>query len=445
MDANSAMGKSERLGVFPTAGISWNMQNERFMKKLENYVDEVKLRFSIGQSGNAPSGTAAYYGAYSSLGEYMGMSAIYPSRMQLNKLKWETSTEYNFGADLSFLSGRLKLTFEYYNKYVKDLLQRNQSMPSATGYSTIKWYNSGKMENRGWEARVDGVIVDKKDWRISSYINLSRNANKITELPETMNPEPYIFKNGEYAIRIEEGRPFGSFYGYRYKGVYQNQNATYARDKEGNVMNDVKGNPVVMKNGSKQVCSGDAIYEDINHDGVINEYDIVYLGNCNPILTGGFGFNVRYKKLTLTASFYGRFGQKIINQTRMNNEAMYNDDNQSTAVLRRWRNGGDVTDIPRALFHEGYNYLGSDRFVEDASYLRLKTLSLNYALPRNITKKLGISQLSVFITGYDLFTWTNYTGQDPEVSLPTTASKLSKDNASTPCSRRFSCGFNLNF
>lgn len=445
MDANSAMGKSERLGVFPTAGISWNMQNERFMKKLENYVDEVKLRFSVGQSGNAPSGTAAYYGAYSSLGEYMGMSAIYPSRMQLNKLKWETSTEYNFGADLSFLSGRLKFTFEYYNKYVKDLLQRNQSMPSATGYSTIKWYNSGKMENRGWEARVDGVIVDKKDWRVSSYINLSRNTNKITELPETMNTEPYIFKNGEYAIRIEEGRPFGSFYGYRYKGVYQNQNATYARDNEGKVMNDVKGNPVVMKNGSKQVCPGDAIYEDINHDGVINEYDIVYLGNCNPILTGGFGFNVRYKKLTLSASFYGRFGQKIINQTRMNNEAMYNDDNQSTAVLRRWRNEGDVTDIPRALFHEGYNYLGSDRFVEDASYLRLKTLSLNYALPRNITKKLGISQLSVFITGYDLFTWTNYTGQDPEVSLPTTASKLSKDNASTPCSRRFSCGFNLNF
>lgn len=167
------------------------------------------------------------------------------------------------------------------------MLQKEPKMPTTTGFSKNKWYNSGRMENKGWEARIDGVLYEKKDWRVSAYVNLSRNTNEITELPETMNPEPYTFKNGEYAIRIEEGRPFGSFYGYRYKGVYQNQEATYARDKEGNVMNDVNGKPIVMKNGAKQVCPGDAIYEDINHDGVINEYDIVYLGNCNPILTGG--------------------------------------------------------------------------------------------------------------------------------------------------------------
>ena len=124
MDANSAMGKSERLGIFPTVGISWNMQNEPFMKNTEDWLDEIKLRFSIGQSGNAPKGTAAYYGAYSSRGEYMDMSAIYPSRMQLNNLKWETSTEYNLGGDFSFFHGKLRLTFEWYNKYIKDLLQK---------------------------------------------------------------------------------------------------------------------------------------------------------------------------------------------------------------------------------------------------------------------------------------------------------------------------------
>lgn len=445
MDASSAMGKSERLGLFPTVGVSWNMQNEPFMKRTEDWLEELKLRFSIGQSGNAPSGTAAYYGAYSSRGEYMDMSAIYPNRMQLNNLKWETSTEYNFGADISLFRGRLKFTLEWYNKYVKDLLQKDPQMPSSTGYASNKWLNSGRMENKGWEFRVDGVLYNQKDWRVSTYINLSRNTNEITELPETMNPTPYSFKNGEYAIRIEEGRPFGSFYGYRYKGVYQNKDATYARDREGNVMNGVDGTPIVMKNGLKQVCPGDAAYEDINHDGVINEYDIVYLGNCNPILTGGFGFMLKYKRLSLNASFYGRFGQKVINQTRMNNEAMYNDDNQSKAVLRRWRNEGDDTNIPRALYQEGYNYLGSDRFVEDASYVRLKTLSLSYALSKKVCNHLGINTLSFFVTGYDLFTWTGYTGQEPEVSLPTTASRLSKDNATTPCSRRFSCGFNLNF
>lgn len=445
MDANSAMGKSERLGIFPTVGISWNMQNEPFLRNTEEWLDEIKLRFSIGQSGNAPKGTAAYYGAYSSRGEYMDMSAIYPSRIQLNNLKWETSTEYNLGGDFSFFQGRLKFTFEWYNKYIKDLLQREPKVPTTTGFSKIKWYNSGKMENKGWETRVDGVLYEKKDWRVSAYVNLSRNTNEITELPATMNPEPYTFKNGAYAVRIEEGRPFGSFYGYRYKGVYQNQDATYARDKEGNVMNDVEGNPIVMKNGAKQVCPGDASYEDINYDGVINEYDIVYLGNCNPILTGGFGFSVKYKRLSLMTSFYGRFGQKIINAARMNNESMYNSNNQSKAVLRRWRNEGDETDIPRALFNEGYNYLGTDRFVEDASYVRLKTVSLSYSLPRKSCNYLGINTLSFFITGYDLFTWTDYTGQDPEVSLPTSASKLSQDNANTPCSRRFTCGFNLNF
>ena len=119
--------------------------------------------------------------------------------------------------------------------------------------------------------------------------------------------------------------------------------------------------------------------------------------------------------------------------------------NQSTAVLKRWRNEGDDTDIPRALYGMGYNYLGSDRFVEDASFMRLKTLSLSYAVPSTLLKQVGINSLSVFCTGYDLFTWTNYTGQDPEVSLPSSATSLVKDNATTPVSRRVSLGFNLNF
>ncbi|HBL72751.1 MAG TPA: SusC/RagA family TonB-linked outer membrane protein, partial [Bacteroidales bacterium] len=146
-----------------------------------------------------------------------------------------------------------------------------------------------------------------------------------------------------------------------------------------------------------------------------------------------------------TAFFYGRYGQKVINSARMSLESMYGSNNQSTAVLKRWRSEGDDTDIPRALYGLGYNYLGSDRFVEDASFVRLKTLSLTYNVPRDFCKRFGINSLNLFCTGYDLFTWTNYTGQDPEVSLPGSATSLVKDNATTPCSKRVSLGFNLNF
>ncbi|MDL2242088.1 SusC/RagA family TonB-linked outer membrane protein, partial [Bacteroidales bacterium OttesenSCG-928-L03] len=285
----------------------------------------------------------------------------------------------------------------------------------------------------------------KNDWRVNGHLNISRNINEVTELPINMQQEVYTLNNGNYAILVEEGRPLGSFYGYRYKGVYKDTDATYARDAEGNVMNDVNGKPIVMKNHTAQVCPGDAIYEDINYDGVINEYDIVYLGNYMPIITGGAGITVKYKRCSLTSLFHYRLGQKIINSARMNNESMYGPRNQSTATLRRWKNEGDVTDIPRALFSEGYNYLGSDRFVEDASYLRLKSLSFNYAIPKKFCTQIGINSLSVFVTAENLFTWTDYTGQDPEVSIPNKATSLAMDGATTPISKKFSCGFNLSF
>ena len=199
-----------------------------------------------------------------------------------------------------------------------------------------------------------------------------------------------------------------------------------------------------MCNGNQTVYPGDAKYEDINHDGVINKDDIVYLGNANPKIICGGGFSLRYKQLTLTAFFYGRFGQKIINSARMDLESMYGTSNQSTAVLSRWRSEGDDTVIPRALYGMGYNYLGSDRFVETASYLRLKTLSVSYNLPKKLIKSLGLNSCNIFATGYNLLTFTDYSGQDPEVELPT-ATKLVKDDSATPVSRRISFGMNISF
>lgn len=445
-EGNSAMGRNERMGYFPAGGIGWNIQNEPFMEKWrENWLDEAKLRFSIGQSGRAPSGASVYLGAYVKGTDYMNMSATKQERMQLDNLKWETSTEYNYGADISLFKGRWRLTFDYYFKTIDDLLQKSYKLPSTTSFGQINYFNSGKMQNKGWEFRTDVLMFENKDWRINGYVNFSRNENKITELPGNMVQENYSPKNGTYAARAEVGRPIGSFYGYRYQGVYQNADATYARDEDNRVMNDAKGRPIVMKNLTATCQPGDAKYEDINHDGVINQYDIVYLGNSNPTLTGGAGLTIKYKQFSVNTFFHGRFGQSVVNMARMNNESMFGTDNQSTAVLKRWKNEGDVTDMPRALYGEGFNFLGSDRFVEDTSFLRLKQLTLNYTFSKNVCNKLGISSLTCFVTGYNLFTWSSYTGQDPEVNLPSRPTDLATDDATTPVSKRYTFGLNLSF
>lgn len=445
MEGNSAMGEDNRWGLFPAGGVSWNAHYEPFLRDVD-WVDEVKLRAAVGQSGNTAKGTS-YFGAYSAIsGGYMDMPAIEPTRMQLNSLKWETTTEYNVGTDLGFFKNRLRFTVDYYHKFTKDLLQSGLSIPSTTGYSKLNYFNSGKMENYGWEARADVVMFENKKWKVSGYVNLSHNENKITELPSTMSQNTYDqVKNGQYASIIAAGRPVGSFYGFRYLGVYMDEQDTYARSANGKVMNDLEGKPIVMQNDRKEVTPGDAKYEDINHDGVINKYDIVYLGNYNPLLTGGWGLSIRYDRFTLRADFYGRIGSKIINKARMDNESMYNKNNQSTAVLNRWKKIGDNTDIPRALYNDGLNYLGSDRFVEDNSYMRLKTLSLSYSLPKTLCNRIGFNTMSCFVTGYNLFTWTNYTGQDPEVKIPGKPTSFAMDTATTPCSIQLSCGVNLSF
>lgn len=447
-EGKSSLGKSRRWGIFPSSGIAWIVSEEKFLRKIK-WIDEMKLRASYGQSGQAPSGTAPYAGTYTSIGKYNTATAVTPASMQLNKLKWESSTEYDLGFDFSFLKNRLTLTMDYYYKYTKDLLQKEISVPTTTGYnsngSEIAYYNSGEISNKGWEFRFDYTLFENKKWKISSNFNIARNTNTIEKLPENIAQSNYTLKNGEYAQKVITGTPTGSFFGYKYLGVYQNTQETYAHDQDNKVMYNLDGVPIVTKNGTYTCYPGDAKYADINHDGIINEKDIVYIGNCMPKVHGGGGINIKYNDFSVNMNLHYRLGQKVINEARMNSESMYGTDNQSTAVLRRWRNEGDDTDIPRALWKYGLNYLGSDRFVEDCSYLRLQSLSLNYRIPKKVCGKLNVKALSFFVTVYDLFTWTSYTGQDPEVNLPSKVLDLAVDNAQTPRSLRFSAGFNLNF
>ena len=451
-EGKSSLGKDNRWGFFPSIGVSWQVQDEPFMKTWkEAFLTQWKVRASWGQSGNAPTGTSPYVGNYSALGNYIESPAIASNTMQLNKLKWETSREINIGTDISLWDGKLTFTFDYYRKNTKDLLQKKVTIPSTTGYSTAQmaWYNSGKMRNEGWEARVDYKVFKIKKWDLSVNFNISHNENTILELPDNLDDgtNSFSLKNGSgyYATKLLSGTSVGSFYGFRYLGVYQNTTDTYAKDAEGNVMTDLQGTPIVMKNGTYTCYPGDAHYDDVNHDGVIDKNDLVYLGNYNPTVTGGGGFTLKYDRFALTVFMHYRLGQKVINAARMDAEGMYNANNQSTAVLRRWRNEGDQTDIPRALWGYGLNQLGSDRYVEDCSFLRFKTISLSYNLPKKFCQSIGLTSANVYLTGYDLFTISNYTGMDPEVSDPSKITDIAKDNAQTPRSRRYSMGITVNF
>ena len=447
-EGKTSLGKSNRWGLFPSAGIAWIAKDESFLTDID-WIEQLKFRASLGQSGNAPGGTAPFAGTYASIGEYITKPAISPSSMQLNNLKWESTTEFDFGIDVGLFRDKLTMTFDRYFKKTKDLLQTDVGIPSSTGYNnqgnSISYFNSGELSNNGWEFRIDYEIFKNSTWRVSTNFNLNRNVNKIDMLPDNMQETTYTLSNGKYAQKIMIGTPVGSFFGFNYDGVYQNKEETYARDEDQNIMRDLEGNPIVMKNGKFICYPGDAKYVDHNFDGIINEKDIKYLGNSMPLVNGGGGLNVRYKAVSLTTFFHYRIGQRVINGARMNSESMYGKDNQSKAVLRRWRDEGDDTQIPRALWQFGLNYLGSDRFVEDCSFVRLKTLSLSCDMPKALCKKLFTNNISFFVTGYDLFTLSSYTGQDPEVSLPGKITGLAIDNAQTPRSKRFAAGLTVNF
>ena len=270
--------------------------------------------------------------------------------------------------------------------------------------------------------------------------------------------------NGSYLTRVQLHNAFGSMYGFRYKGVYQyskysvtevpgvsGPNAPVAHDAHGDVVVDKNGytTPMVFCYDSNDKTSiyefkgGDAIYEDINHDGNINELDIVYLGSSLPKVTGGWGFKLQYGRWTWNNQFNFRIGNKIINRARMLAENMYSNNNQSKAVNWRWRVEGDNAQIPRALYQEGYNWLGSDRFIEKGSYLRLNYSQISYSFDPKLIKNWGLSSLSLYLSANNLFCITGYSGADPEVGYG--GYGVTTDNARTPNARSYTLGVTVQF
>ena len=463
-DGSTKFGDDQRWGNFPALSLRWNISREPWFQKALPFISMLSIRPGWGIVGKQPGAEALYYSKYRNGAGYLGEGSVYPQNIQLNNLKWEQKETYNIGADFGFFNERITGNVELYWQYTTDLLMSSRGIPTSSGYETLAYQNVGDMKNIGWEFNLNGnQIIKAGKFSADFNITFANNKNQITAMDETclasLNKE-FNRSNGSYLTRVELNTALGSIYGFRYKGVYQysdyspeeihgvsGPNAPVARDKEGNVILDENRmtKPMMFCAGSVnyEFRGGDAIYDDINADGQINELDIVYLGSSLPKFTGGFGFKFHWGRLTWNNQFNFRYGNKIINQARMEVEKMYDNNNQSRAVNWRWRVEGDITEIPRALRQTGYNWLGSDRFVEDGSFIRLNYSQLSYSLPTKTIKKWGLTQLSFHVSANNLFVLTKYSGADPEVGYGSMG--IVTDGAKTPRAKSFTGGITIRF
>ena len=493
LDATTKFGPNNRWGWFPAISARWNIIDEPWMKVVR---DKVKMSmFSVrpgwGWVGNPPTADYLYMNSFSQGAPYLGTLSMNPNGLKLTNLKWENKYTWNVGFDLGFFEDRLKFVVELYHQTTKDMLMWNAGIPSSNGWSSLAYRNVGDMVNKGWEFQILGErLLKKGKFYLDFNVNFANNRNVITDMDKLiLNTLNIDWKEANRSVvqRVQINNPFGSIYGFRSKGVYQysyetakaitrgkmpeslanqgfqnlqdclNAGITFpvALNENGEYIRDAEGNPIQQRFGYKDGSrvgypfkGGDAIYEDINHDGNIDKYDIVYLGNSLPKLTGGFGFKLHYERLTLNAQFNYRVNYDILNMARLDMEAMTSNNNQSQAVNYRWRKEGDVTTIPRALNggadnSTNYNTLVSDRFVEDGSFLRLNYLQLSYSIDPKILKKWHMKTLNVYVSANNLFCLTKYSGVDPEIGYG--GYGVTTDNSQTPRSKSYTVGLTIGF
>ena len=477
-DGTTKFGPSSRWGIFPSLSMKWIISDEPWMQSTHDWLSMFAIRPSWGRVGHQPGQNYLYTSKYGSTGKYIDMMAMKPNNIRLTKLKWEIVESWNGGIDLGFFHDRLQLTIEGYSQTTSDMLMSNYPIPSNAGFESVPYRNSGKMRNTGWEFHVNAnrLITAGRKFSMDFNINFGNNRNELLEMEENLLDNlntVYGFSNDETLQRVQLHNPLGAIYGFRYKGVYQYNYSTFedltpeeraqflaegktapvALNADGELIVDGKGDPVrMMFNYTNDATGrnyrfngGDAIYEDINHDGQINALDIVYLGSSLPKLTGGFGFSINYGNWRFNTQFTYRVGNKILNRARLHAEAMIGNDNQSQAVNYRWRKEGDITSIPRAMYgsNSNYNTLISDRFVEDGSYLRMGYAQLSYNIPRNWVTPIGLNRASLYFSANNPFVITKYSGVDPDISSGGYSPAI--DNAQTPRSRSYTLGITIEF
>jgi TonB-linked SusC/RagA family outer membrane protein len=448
-DAYAAFGANHRWGLFKGVSLGWRFSDEPLLHSL-SFLGESMLRGSWGVSGRPPWNQYARFATYiSSTTDYMQYNGLVNSQIQLDNLQWESVETFDVGLNLNLFDDRVYLEGDIYKKTTTNILFSDYNIPYSSGFDKLLFYNGGELKNDGWELALDYKLIRQKEFKVTMRFNISHNVNSFSKFPDNFNPErSTAIGNGNYPMRVQEGQPIGSFFGFRYKGVYPSDADAVGHDAEGNVLVDYDGAPVPMSYGTYIFRGGDAKYEDINHDGKIDLNDVVYIGDSNPDYIGGFGTSVKYKNLEVTADFHYRLGFDIVNRIGIQTQGMDSKNNQSKAVLNRWRVQGQNTPnmLPRAYMNSPANNLGSDRYVERGDFLRLLNVMVGYRFKQEFCQKLNLRSLVLTLSARKILTITNYSGQDPEIG--TDASNpfwIGEDKAETPPPRVYTFSLSVGF
>jgi len=479
-DGTTKFGPGRRWGYFPAVSLRWNLIDEPFMEWAKPALSMLSLRPSWGRVGHQPNRDYLYTSIYRQGSTYIDMTSFVPDNIRLTDMQWETVSSYNVGVDLGFFNDRLTLTLEGYRSTTENMLMGGYRIPSNAGFPTLAYKNNGSMRNVGWEFHINtNRLIRAGKFTMDLNANFGNNRNEILSMDEnilkSMN-STFNYENRQILQRVQLHNPFGAIYGFRYKGVYQynydtfsdmtpeertqflseGKTAPVALTADGTPIVDDRGKPIRMTFGysneqgvglaeAYNFAGGDAIYEDVNHDGNINALDIVYLGSSLPKLTGGFGFTFNYAGWRLSTQFNYRVGNKILNMARLDLEAMIGNNNQSQAVNYRWRKEGQETTIPRAMYGNASNYntLVSDRFVEDGTYLRMSYAQLSYAIKKKHLKWIGLNQINLYASVNNPFVLTKYSGVDPDVSYG--GYGAATDWGQTPRARSYTLGLTIDF
>ncbi len=406
-DGSSRFGEENRYGFFPAASVAWRISEEDFFRAWNTPVNELRLRAGYGITGNDGIPDFAYLSLFGGGANYLGQSGIFPRGIANPELKWETTYQYNAGLDVGLFNDRIEVSVDYYYNHTKDLLF-SRPISFTTGYGSIT-SNIGELENRGVEVTLSTVNFENRDFSWSTDFNISRNRNKVLELYEG---QP-LDNLGRGSNSVREGEPIGIFYGYKSLGV--------------------------------DTSTGDIVFADITGDGQITSEDRTKIGDPNPDFTGGLTNRFRYQSFELSVFLQFSYGNDIFNGTRIYIESMKGEDNQTTAVLDRWQQPGDITDVPRATeLDPNNNNRISSRFIEDGSYLRVKNLRLSYLFSPELAGRIGMRNARVFVSGENVLTFTNYSGMDPEVNYAGPDDlRFGTDFFTHPQVRTFSIGVNL--
>jgi TonB-linked SusC/RagA family outer membrane protein len=409
-DGSSNFAPGHRWGYFPSISAGWVVSNEDFWNDI-NGIDFLKLRASYGSNGNDRVSSFQYIGLITSNNNYggypfgnnMGDAATgsYAYRGVNPNLKWEIQNMVDVGIDAFFLRNRLKLELDWYDRVTKGWLVQ-PPQPADFGVDPA-YQNGGDVKNTGFEAVLGWTERVNKDFSFNANLALSYNKNKVTRLDNAEGiihgPISVLWEGSDETFRIEVGKPMGYFYGYQSDGIFQNQQQ----------INDYSGAKLLGKN----TRPGDVIWRDINKDGEINEKDRTQIGNPHPKYTLGFSFDVNYKGFELGVNTYGAFGHQILKCYR--DYVASPQSNFTTDIFQRWHGDGTSNKYPRLSSSVSSNWNRiSDLYIENGDYLKIKNLSLGYDFI-HLFKNLPLGQLKLYVSAQNLFTFTGYSGMDPEI------------------------------